>query len=234
MATSGAFTFNLPVDDLLRKAYNRVGIGSPSGYDMREARLSLNLLLHEMANRAVFMFATEADFFLTTAGQRQYTLPQGIIDIQDVTCETNGIDVSMNAWGQSDYAKMPNKLTPGRPVNYFTDRGRDSIVVNLWPVPNREYKINFYKIRTPEDVGEYTNTIDMPVKYLPAVISGLAYSIAREKFAAAPPEMNAAMREAERMRRDELKNDYEEEFNRVIDEDRERASIFVLPDFRRR
>lgn len=234
MATSGTHTFNLPVDDLLRKAYNRVGVGSPSGYDMREARLSLNLLLHEVANRGVFMFATEASSLVTVPGQRQYVLPQGIIDIVDVTCSTNGIDVSMTPWGQSNYARLPNKNTPGRPVNYFTDRGRDSILVNLWPVPNAVYTINFYKIKTPEDVGEYTNHIDMPVKYVPAIISGLAYSIAREKFAAAPPEMNAAMREAERMRRDELKADYEEELNRVIDEDRERASIFVLPDMRRR
>lgn len=234
MATSGTHTFNLPVDDLLRKAYNRIGVHSPTGYDMREARLSLNLLLHDIASRSVFMFATEPAFFFTTAGQKSYVLSVDTTDIQDVTCETNGIDIAMTSWSQSDYARMPNKSHSGRPVNYFTDRGRDQSLVYLWPVPDRQYKINYYKIKKPEDVNAYTETVDLPVKYLPAIVSGLAWTLSDEKFAAAPAEMNAAMRETERMRRDQLKQRFEEELNRVIDEDRERASIFIRPDFRRR
>lgn len=234
MASSGTTTFNLQADDLIRRAYSRLGQNSPSGYDMRQARDALNLLLQEIGSRTVLLFATESASFNTVASVASYTLPPDTVDVQDVMCADGDLQIPMTPYSQADYQRLPIKNMPGRPVNYFSDRNVSAAVIRLWPVPDRVYSISYYKIRRIQDVGEYTNTLDVPVKFLPAIVSGLAWSMADEKFQAAPAEMNASMRETERLRRDQLKQRYEEELTRVIDEDRDRASLYILPDLGRR
>ena len=234
MTSSGTTTFTLQVDDIIRRAYSRLGQNSPSGYDMRQARVALNLLLQEIGSRTVLLFATEQAEFATVPGTGAYTLPPDTVDVQDVMCIEGTLAIPMTAYSQSDYQRLPFKTMPGRPVNYFSDRNVADAVLRLWPVPDRVYQISYYKIRRLQDVGDYTNTLDVPVKFLPAIVSGLTWSMSDEKFQAAPAEMNASMRETERMRRAQLKQRFEEELNRVIDEDRDRASFFILPDLGRR
>ena len=234
MTSSGTTAFTLQADDIIRRCYSRLGQNSPSGYDMRQARVALNLLLQEIGSRTVLLFATEQASFVTEIGTAAYTLPEDAVDVQDVMCIEGDLEIPMTAYSQSDYQRLPLKSMRGRPVNYFSDRNVGTAILRLWPVPDRVYQISYYKIRRIQDVGEYTNTLDVPVKFLPAIISGLTWSLADEKFQAAPAEMNAAMRETERMRRDQLKQRYEEEINRVIDEDRDRASFYILPDLGRR
>lgn len=233
MASSGTTGFNLTIDDIIRRAYSRIGQNSPSGYDMRQGRLALNLILVDIQNRSVLLFATKRDSFPTVIGTPEYTLPADTIDVQDVMCGDADLEIPLTAYGQGEYQRLPIKQMRGRPVIYFSDRNVGPAILRLWPVPDRAYTISYYKIRRLEDVGDYTNTLDIPVKYLPAVISGLVWSLADEKFQAAPIEANASMRETERMRRDQLKMRYEEELTRVIDEDRDRGSFSILPDLGR-
>lgn len=234
MTSSGTTEFTLQADDIIRRSYSRLGQNTPSGFDMRQARVALNLLLQEIGSRTVLLFATERGSFETIPGSSSYILPTDAVDVQDVMCVEGDLEIPMTPYSQSDYQRLPLKNMRGRPVNYFSDRNVGTAVIRLWPVPDRVYTISFYKIRRLQDVGEYQNTLDVPVKFLPAIVSGLTWSLADEKFQAAPAEMNAAMRETERMRRDQLKQRYEEEINRVIDEDRDRASFYILPDLGRR
>lgn len=234
MPSSGTTDFTLRVDELIRKAWRRVGLTQPTGDDMRQARISLNLLLQELGNRAVLRGLTDLTEFQTVVGQGSYTLPAGTIDVQHVMLRQGTIETPIEPYGQGEFQRLPNKTMQGRPVYYWSDRNSDSVVLHLWPRPIMVYTVSYFRIRRIQDVGSYQNTLDMPVKYLPALTSGLAWTLACEKFAAAPAELNAAMREAERMRRDELRAQYEIEVNRVLDEDRDRASMFILPDMRRR
>lgn len=233
MTTSGTTAFTLPIDDIIRKAYARINSPSPTGYELREARKSLDLLLQYISTRNVMLFATIQAEFQTEAGVVAYTMPADTVDVVDVVCRQDAFDLEMEPYAQADYQRLPLKNMTGRPVRYFSDRNVDGTVLRLWPVPDRVYTISYYKIRRLQDTGEYSNTLDVPVKYLPAIVSGLAYYLAGEKFNASAPEMNAAMRETERMRRQELKQNFEEELMYVIDEDRDRASYYISPDLRR-
>ena len=233
MTSSGTTSFNLAIDDVIRRAYSRLGQNTPSGYDMRQARLALNLILADMGNRTVLLFATTRATLDTTIGVSDYQLPDDTVDVQDVMCGDVNLEIPMNAYGQGEYQRLPIKNMRGRPVIYFSDRNVGPVILRIWPVPDRAYTLSYYKIRRIQDVGDYTNTLDVPVKYLPAIISGLTWSLADERFQASPVEMNASMRETERMRRDQLKQRYEEEMTRVIDEDRDRGSFSILPDLGR-
>lgn len=233
MTSSGSTSFTLQIDDIIRKAYARINSPSPTGSDLREARKSLDLLLQYISTRNVMLFATTQAEFQTEAGVAAYTLPSDTVDVIDVVCRQDNFDLEMEPYTQADYQRLPIKSMTGRPVRYFSDRNVDNAVLRLWPVPDRVYTISYYKIRRLQDAGEYSNTLDVPVKYLPAIVSGLAYYLSSEKFNASAPEMNAAMRETERMRRGELKQIFEEELMYVVDEDRDRASYYFSPDLRR-
>jgi hypothetical protein len=234
MTSSGTTTFNMPIDDIIRRAYSRFGQTSPSGYDMRQAMTALNLILQDLANRNVLLFTTERAEFTTASGAASYVLPQDTIDVQDVMSSDGYLEIPLMPFSQGEYQRLPLKTMAGRPTSYFSDRNVDNVTLMLWPVPDRAYVVSYYKIRRIQDVGDYQKTLDVPVKYLPAIISGLTWSIADETFKTGPIEMNASMRETERLRRDQLRQRYEEEVNRVIDEDRTRVSMFILPDLGRR
>lgn len=234
MATSGTYAFNLRIDELIEEAYARAGVGAIQGNDLRSARRSLNMLLTDLSNRAVLLSATSKGEFLTQASVSEYQLSPEVIDIRDVMIRIFRADMPLTSYSQADYSQIPRKDQTGRPVAYFTDRGRDFATVTLWPVPDREYQVSYYGVRRFQDVNEYTETIDLPVKFVTAITSGLAWRLAEKKFASTPAELTASMRETERMRRAELKQTYEEELRRAIDEDTERSSTFILPDLRRR
>jgi len=221
MATSGTTTFNLDIDDVIEEAYERCGIRNTKGYDLKSSRRSLNLLFSEWGNRGVHLWKVELKNQLMTAGTISYATPSDCSDVleayvstsETVTSSTN--DISLNKIDRSAYASLPNKGQTGQPSQYYVNRQVNPII-NLYLAPDcTTYTyLKYYYIQRIQDAGSYTNQADLPYRFLPAMVSGLAFYIA-QKYA---PE-----------RIQDLKLLYEDEMQRALEEDSQRASVFISP-----
>jgi hypothetical protein len=221
MATSGTTTFNLDIDDVIEEANERCGIRNTKGYDLKSSRRSLNLLFSEWGNRGVHLWKVELKNQLMTAGTITYTTPQDCSDVleayvstsETVTSSTN--DISLNKIDRSAYAGLPNKGQTGQPSQYYVDRQiNPTISLYLAPDCTTYTYLKYYYIQRIQDAGSYTNQADLPYRFLPAMVSGLAFYIA-QKYA---PE-----------RIQDLKLLYEDEMQRALEEDSSRTSVFISP-----
>lgn len=214
MATSGTTAFNLDVADLIEDAYERIGIEPNSGNDLRTARRSLNILLQSFSNDQINLWKTILTTQTVTQGTASYTLDDKTIDVKDVVIRRDSNDVRMNRISRQQYQSLPNKATQGRPVQYWLERLLTP-VLHIWPAPeNSTDELRFYALERIEDVGAYTNTIDAPVRFHPAIISGLAFHLAVKK----KPEVAQAMKAL-----------FDQDLANAQAEDRDRASLFVNP-----
>ena len=221
MASSGTNTFNLSVDELILEAYERCGIVTPTGYQLRSARRSLNLLLQDLGNRDLHLFKRSQTTFSTVASDETYVLANAVLDVMDMHVlagGTTGSEISMARYTQSEYAVLPNKSTEARPSHYYLDRERDAATLFLYPTPDAVYTVNYFAYNRIQDVGEYTNTLDIPVKFLPAVTTGLAFLLAEKLPALEVPRVSL------------FKQRYDEEVLRAIEEDEERTSLYLTPN----
>ena len=221
MATSGTTAFNLEISEVIEEAFERCGLQSHSGYDIETARRSLNLLSLEWANRGLNFWCVEQGTASTTASTSTITMPSDTIDlieywIRDGT-GTSQSDLPLSRFSVSQYSTIPNKLTEGRPVNLFIDKQRAAPVIYLWPTPDKVYTFAYQRIRRIEDTGAVgSNDPDVPARFLPALVSGLAYMLSQkypEAFVRSP----------------ELKSDYEFQWDLAQSEDRDRASVHFVP-----
>jgi hypothetical protein len=221
MSTSGTTTFNLDIDDVIEEAYERCGIRNTKGYDLKSSRRSLNLLFSEWGNRGVHLFKVELKNQLMTAGTITYTTPQDCSDVleayvstsENVTSSTN--DISLNKIDRSAYAALPNKGQTGQPSQYYVNR-QITPEINLYLAPDcTTYTyLKYYYIQRIQDAGSYTNQADLPYRFLPCMVSGLAFYLS-QKYA---PE-----------RIQDLKLLYEDELQRALVEDSQRTSVFISP-----
>ena len=221
MATSGTATLNLEISEGIEEAVERCGLESKTGYDIETARRSLNLLSLEWANRGLNFWCVEQGTASTTASTSTITLPADTVDliehwIRDGT-GTSQNDLPLSRFSVSQYSTVPNKLTEGRPVNLFIDKQRAAPVVYLWPTPDKVYTFAYQRIRRIEDTGAIGSTNpDVPARFLPALVSGLAFRISQkypEAFVRSP----------------ELKQEYEFQWDLAQQEDRDRASVHFVP-----
>jgi|TARA_R110001583_G_scaffold19684_2_gene76782 hypothetical protein len=221
MATSGTATFNLEIAEVIEEAFERCGLQSKTGYDIETARRSLNLMSLEWANRGINFWCVEQGTASTTASTSTITLPTDTVDliehwIRDGT-GTSQNDLPLSRFSVSQYSTIPNKLTEGRPVNLFIDKQRAAPVIYLWPTPDKVYTFGYQRIRRIEDTGAIGSTNpDVPARFLPALVSGLAFRIS-QKY----PEAFA--------RSSELKQEYEYQWQLAEQEDRDRASVHFVP-----
>jgi hypothetical protein len=226
MALSGTKTFELDVADYIEEAFERCGIEIRTGYDQRTARRSLNLLLAEWANRGLNQWTIEKETITVSptggvgGGGVSYTLSNSTIDIisaivrnQDGVGTSSQADLTIDRVSREYYLNIPNKLTQGRPVQYFVDR-QITPVLYVWPKPNEIYYIIVDKLVRMDDAGAGVNTLQVPFRFYPCLAAGLAYYIAMKK---APERVQL------------LKAVYEEEFERAAGEDRDRASLTLAP-----
>jgi len=226
MALSGTKTFELDVADYIEEAFERCGIEIRTGYDQRTARRSLNLLLAEWANRGLNQWTIEKETITVTeyggidGNGIKYQLSNSTIDIismivrnQDGVDTASQADLTVDCVSREYYLNIPNKLTLGRPVQYFVDR-QISPVLYLWPRPNTTYYIIVDKLVRMDDACAGVNTLQVPFRFYPCLAAGLAYYIAMKK---APERVQL------------LKAVYEEEFERAAGEDRDRASLTLAP-----
>jgi len=214
MATSGSANFNIDVSDAIEEAYERCGVEVKTGYGLRTARRSLNLLLAEWANRGINLFTIEQVTTTLTQGTANYTLGADTIDILEMVVRRSGTDFSMDRIGRGEYLNLPNKTDQGRPSQFFVDRQINPIVY-LWQTPeNSTDQIVYYRLVRMDDADTFTNDLDMPFRFFPCLVAGLAYYLSMK----VNPERIAL-----------LKGIYDEEFARAAAEDRDRASLRLVP-----
>jgi hypothetical protein len=226
MATSGTKTFNLDLGEYIEEAFERCGIEVRTGYDQRTARRSLNLLLAEWANRGLNQWTISRDSITVspTGGVSSegviYNLPEATIDIISMACRfvstsntQNQQDLTVDRISRDYYLSIPNKLSIGRPLQFYVNRQINPQLV-IWPKPDTSYYLIVDKLVRMDDAGSGANTLDIPFRFYPCLVAGLAYYIAMKK---APDRVQL------------LKAVYEEEFDRAKSEDRDRASLQLTP-----
>lgn len=225
MATSGTTTFNPEFTEIAEEAWERAGREMRSGYDLRTARRSMNLLTIEWQNRGINMWTLEEGTQALTASTASYNLSADTVDLLEYVIRTDAgntskqTDFNLERISFPTYSSIPNKLTTGRPLQILISRDITPSFT-LWPIPNdNSYTLVYWRMRRIEDSGTGVNTADMPFRFYPALVSGLAYYIASKVPEFAP-------------RLPQLKMDYEEQFLLASGEDRERATMHVRPRFR--
>ncbi len=242
MTTSGNTTFNLDLNNLIEEAFERCGLELRTGYDMRTARRSLNLLTIEWANRGINLWTVEQGSIPLVQGQLTYDLPIDTIDLLDHVVRTqsgiNQTDINISRISVDTYSTIPNKNAQGRPIQVWINRqsgakypvnGNEPITtnpvtgvnapnINLWPVPEQSnfYTFVYWRLRRIQDAGNGVNTQDIPFRMLPCLVAGLAYYLSMKLPEALP-------------RVEMLKMSYEEQWNLASSEDREKASLRIAP-----
>lgn len=233
MATSASPpTFNLNLNELIEEAFERAGAELRTGYDFRTARRSLNLMFAEWANRGINLWTVESSAVALIAGQATYDLPVDTVDLIEHVIRTNAgtstqADIPVSRISVSTYSSLPNKTAQGRPIQIYVNRqsgatASDLVVqypqFTLWPVPNVSdtYQLVYWRLRRMLDAGSGVNTQDIPFRFLPVMVAGLAYYVALKL----PPS-------AERIPL--LKQMYDEAWQLAADEDREKASWRIVP-----
>lgn len=214
MATSGSRDFNLDVSDIIEEAYERCGIEVRTGYDARTARRSMNLMFADWANRGVNLWTVRQATITLTQGQSTETLTSDVVDILEVALRRSGTDYDLSKISRGDYLSVPTKTTQGRPSQFYFNR-QVLPEITLWPAPdNSTDQLVYYYIRRIEDADALVNDVELPFRFLPCAVAGMAYYIALKK---APDRIQL------------LKTVYEEEFQRAADEDEDRVSLKLQP-----
>ena len=223
MATSGTTAFDMDFTEIAEEAWERAGREMRSGYDLRTARRSMNLMTIEWQNRGLNLWTIDQQTQALTAGTSQYTLMTDTIDLLDHVIRTNAgnsatqSDLTISRIGVSTYASIPNKLSQGRPIQIWIERLRDAPRVNLWPVPDdNTYTLVYWRMRRIEDAGNGVETADMNFRFLPCLVAGLAYHIAMKD-----PDLVARV--------PILKQAYDEQYSLAAGEDREKTSEHFVP-----
>ena len=221
---SSTASFDLSIDDIAEEAFERCGLQVRSGYDLKTARRSLNLMLAEWANRGLNLWTiqlqektlpqnttslTGSDLFGSGANAAQE-----IIDITDVVItDSSNNDYSATSISRSTYFNYTVKTTSGRPSQYYFERTINPKLY-LYPAADTTYTLKYYALLRMKDSGAYTNNNEIPFRFLPCLTAGLAYYIAMKK---APDRIQL------------LKQIYEDEFQRAAAQDGERTSLFLTP-----
>jgi hypothetical protein len=216
MASSGSKNFELDVSEYIEEAFERCGLEVRTGYDLKTAKRSLNLLLADWANRGLNQWTIKQRSVTMVTGDGEYDLSTDVIDVLSVIVRRDGTDYSLDRLSRSDYLDIPNKTTQGRPNQFFLDR-QITPNLKLWPLPDNSTDVVYYDALTRmDDADNYVNTMDMPFRFYPCLAAGLSYYLSLKR---APNRVQL------------LKAVYEEEFQRAADEDRDRASFNVAPKY---
>jgi|TARA_R100000808_G_scaffold621_1_gene3149 hypothetical protein len=216
MATSGTTSFELDVTDYIEEAFERCGLEVRTGYDLKTAKRSLNLMLAEWANRGLNQWTIAQRTQALTQSDGEYEIGTDVIDILSVVVRRSSTDYALGRLSRDEYLTIPNKTTESRPNQFFLDR---QITPNLkiWPIPENSTDVLYYDALTRvQDAGSPTNTLEVPFRFYPCLAAGLAYYLAVKR---APDRIQM------------LKAIYEEEFDRAATEDRDRSSFNVVPKY---
>ena len=230
--TSGTTVFEkgFSISDIVEEAYERIGIQGVSGYQLKGARRSLNILFQEWANRGlhywevannnITLVADQAEYTMfrsTTDGTSSATAVYGVDDVLEASFRNSNVDTPLTKINRSAYQALSNKTSTGQPTQYFVQRFIDKITITLYLTPGSSEAgkfLNYYYVKRIQDAGAYTNDADVPYRFVPCMIAGLAYYLAI-KFAPDRIQM--------------LKMLYEDELNRALQEDGSSSSSYITP-----
>lgn len=222
MATSGTTNFSLPLDELLEQASLRIG-GEPTlGTEARTSRRALDLLFTDLQNRGILLHTLQQVLVTLTTQQATVTCSSDTLDVLDAVVRRTNTDLMMTRIGYGEYLDIPRKSQLGRPTHFFVNRQRDATLIYLWPAPQNDTDILVYwKMRFVQDSGKLSNDPDMPRRFWPALVAGLAYYLAMNRGMQFPMDRLAM-----------LKAEYEEQLGNATNEDRERATLRIVPRYR--
>tara|TARA_R110000772_G_scaffold67485_1_gene149841 strand:- start:200 stop:928 length:729 start_codon:yes stop_codon:yes gene_type:complete len=231
--TSGTTTFDktLYIDEIIEEAFERIGLQSLSGYDLKTARRSLNIMFQEWGNRGLHYWEVGNSSFTLVDGQAVYTMYRSTTDgtsdataiygvddvLEAVYRNSSNVDFSLTKINRSTYQGLSSKTQEGTPTQYFVQRFIDKVTMTLYLTPGSTEAgnfINFYYVKRIQDAGNYTNATDVPYRFVPCMCAGLAYYLSVKK---AP------------QRTQELKLLYEDELQRALEEDGSSSSTFITP-----
>jgi hypothetical protein len=239
--TSGTTTFDktLSIDEIIEDAFERIGMQGVAGNQLRSARRSLNILFQEWGNRGIHYWEiantnldlvqgqADYNFFRSAAdGTSATTAPSnGIYGMSDVLeaqlrsnrTQTTQSDSPMTKVDRSTYAAFSNKLSQGTPNQYWVERFIDKVTIHIYPTPDStsaSKDMHFYYIKRIQDVGSYTNATDVPFRFVPCMVAGLAYYLSM-KYAPQLIQQNKLI--------------YEDELQRALAEDGSAASTYITP-----
>ena len=231
--TSGTVIFdkNFSIDEIIEEAYERIGLQGVSGYQLKTARRSLNILFQEWGNRGLHYWQIANNDITLVDGQAVYTMFRssddgtsdatavfGVDDILEaVYRNSSSVDSPLTKINRSTYQALSNKTSKGQPTQYYVQRFIDKVTITLYLTPGSDEagkKLNYYYVKRIQDVGDYTNATDVPYRFVPCMVSGLAFYLA-QKYA---PERVQAM-----------KLYYEDELQRALAEDGSSSSSFITP-----
>ena len=230
--TSGTAIFdkNFSIDEIIEDAYERIGLQGVSGNQLRSARRSLNIMFQEWANRGLHYWevannnitlvadqAVYAMFRSTGDGTSDATAVYGVDDVLEASFRNSNVDTPLTKINRSSYQALSNKTSTGQPTQYFVQRFIDKVTITLYLTPGSDQAgkfINYYYVKRIQDVGDYTNATDVPYRFVPCMVSGLAFYLA-QKF---NPQLVQQMKLL-----------YEDELNRALQEDGSSSSSYITP-----
>jgi hypothetical protein len=233
VATSGTTVFenSFSIDEVIEEAYERIGYQLASGYDLKSARRSLNIMFQEWANRGLHYWEVANNSITLVDGQATYTMYRstddgtsdataiyGVDDILEAAYRnSSSVDFPLTKINRSEYQALSNKTDEGTPTQYFVQRFIDKVTITLYLTPGSTEAgntINYYYVKRIQDAGAYTNVSDVPYRFVPCMVSGLAYYLSQKKA----PQRTA-----------ELKLLYEDELQRALTEDGSSSSSYITP-----
>lgn len=218
---SGTSTFFPDILDMCQEACERAGVDFTSGNSLRSARMSLDLMSQEWANEGLNLWTVDCQTINLAPGVPLYPLPVDTIDVIHPFIRVNGNDLNLSRVDITGYASISNKMQEGKPALVYIDR-QSQPTLTVWPVPakNSSYQLVYYRMRRMQDSGSPTNSMDIPSRFAPAMIAGLAYRMAQK-----------SRDQVVMQRLPMLKADYDEAFNKAKYEDRTRAPFILAPRF---
>ena len=228
MTISGTTTFNLDLTEIVEEAFERAGAELRTGYDLKTARRSLNLLYADWANRGINMWTFEQGTIPLRQGVATYDLPSDTVDLMEHVIRTGPgnvatqSDLTITRISVSTYATIPNKLQQARPIPVWIERRQETPRITVWPIPDQGtaeqpyYTFVYWRLKRIDDAGSGSNTMDVPFRFLPCMVAGLAYYLAMKV-------PNGTQR------LDMLKAQYDEAWDLASTEDREKAAVRFVP-----
>ena len=222
MAVSGTYDFNLDIDEVIQEATEMIGGEDTLGHEPASARRSINLMLKDWQNRGVLLWTTSVSNVTVSASVANYSLSSSTVDALEVVINRDDTDLQLERITPEEYLLIPNKTQKGRPNQYSIRRGRDNPVLSLWPLPDNSTDVlKIELVSELQDVNKSAiQNADLPKRFLPCLTCGLAYYMAMKRPLV--PENRIMM----------LKANYEELLMRAMEEDRERASMYLRPRLR--
>ncbi len=216
MATSGVASFNPTFDEILQDAAAMVGGGPLLADELISARRGLDYMLTSIQNKNVLLHKIETTVVPVSASVSSLTFGSSISDVLTATVRTSTTEMLLDRDGYERWAEIPTKSQTGRPTRYWWDRRRDSNIMNLWPLPDQTYSIVLTVQKNAEDTLRAFDNIDVPRRFLPAVVYGLAYWIGLRRGPRVPSDRLTL-----------LNAEYERALRDAMREDRERGSVLV-------